>query len=88
METVQKINQFVNSIVWGPFMLCVFVGVGILYTVKLKFFQIRNFSFWWKNTFVSMLHTSEKNTSERGISPFQAMSTALAGAGLRRSSAQ
>ncbi len=80
METVQKINQFVNSIVWGPFMLCVFVGVGILYTVKLKFFQIRNFSFWWKNTFVSMLHTSEKNTSERGISPFQAMSTALAGA--------
>ncbi len=61
-------------------MLCVLLGIGIFYTFKLKFFQIRNFKYWWNETFMSIFR---KNNGERGkgkISPFQAMATALAGA--------
>lgn len=80
METVEKINSFINGIVWGPFMLCVLLGIGMFYTIKLKFFQIRHFKIWWNATFMSIFRKSDSEHGKGKISPFQAMATALAGA--------
>ena len=80
METVEKINSFINGIVWGPFMLCVLLGIGIFYTFKLRFFQIRHFKYWWNETFMSIFKKKEGERGKGKISPFQAMATALAGA--------
>lgn len=80
METVLKINSAVNGIVWGPFVLCVLLGIGIFYSIKLKFFQIRNFKLWWNETFMSLFRPSAHKSGKGKISPFQAMAAALAGA--------
>ncbi len=80
MGTVEKINSFINGIVWGPFMLCILLGIGIFYTFKLGFFQIRHFKYWWNETFMSIFRKNESGRSKGKISPFQAMATALAGA--------
>ena len=80
METVEKINSFINGIVWGPFMLSVLLGIGIFYTFKLNFFQIKNFKYWWNETFMSIFKKTEGKRGKGKISPFQAMATALAGA--------
>lgn len=79
METITKINSFINGIVWGPFMLCVLLGVGVFYTVKLRFFQITHFRLWWGKTFMSLFRQPAAE-NKKGLSPLQAMSTALAGA--------
>ena len=78
MEMISCINSYINSIVWGPFMLCVMLGVGLLYSLKLRFFQLSGFKKWWKSTIVSAF--SSKKSCKKGISPFQAMAAALAGA--------
>ncbi len=79
METIEKMNAAVNNIVWGPYMLCLLLGVGIFFTIKLRFFQALHFKLWWKETVGTLLKPcTRKNTTEK-ISSFQAMSTALAG---------
>lgn len=80
METVQKINAFINGIVWGPLMLCALLGIGIYFTVRMKFFQIRHFRVWWNATFLSLFRKENDCQRKDRISPFQAMATALAGA--------
>lgn len=80
MEIFLKINTVINQIVWGPFMLCVLLLIGIFYSIKLKFFQIRDFKLWWSETFLSLFHSESKKNTKDKISPFQAMATALAGA--------
>lgn len=80
MEHIEKINSLINGIVWGPFMLSILLGIGIFYTIKLKFFQIRHFKVWWRLTFLSMFDKNSRKGEKGKISPFQAMATALAGA--------
>lgn len=76
-----KINSVVNGIVWGPLMLCVLLGIGVFYTIKLRFFQIRHFRLWWDKTFLSLFRKNNSRPQDKkALSPFQAMSTALAGA--------
>ena len=79
MDIISSVNHFINGIVWGPFMLCVMLGVGLLYSFKLRFFQIRGFKKWWRATIISAVKADNKK-SRKGISPFQAMAAALAGA--------
>lgn len=73
-----QINQAVHSIVWGPFMLFIMAGVGIYFTVKTKFFQIRRSRTIIKNT-VGAISSSEKKHHNGVISSFQAATTSLAG---------
>ena len=73
------INSCLNNLVWGPFMLLLMVGVGIFFSCKLRFFQLRCFRTWWHFTAGSFLHKDTDNKTDKNISPFQAMATALAG---------
>ncbi len=79
MEYLYKLNNTINGIVWGPFMLTVLLCTGVYYTVKLRFFQIKGFRTWWKNTFLSLFGNNTKNNGS-GLSPLSAVSAALAGA--------
>ena len=77
MELIQQINQAINDVVWGPPMLIMLIGVGILMTVRNKGLQFRKFGYALKNTIGKMFQKREAGEGE--ITPFQAVSTALAG---------
>lgn len=69
--------QFVNSILWGPIMMFLLLGTGVLFTVKLRFIQVRRLKDAFKETFSKMFDKSVGADSS-GISSFQALATAVA----------
>lgn len=77
MEWIEQINSTINSIVWGPPMLILLVGTGIFVTFLTKFFQVTKIKLWWSGTFGQLLKKQEKK-DDVNITPFQAVSTALA----------
>lgn len=76
VNAIEQINGIVNKFVWGPYMLILVVGTGILYTFRTGFFQIGKFGYTMKNTIMKMFAKTEVDEGE--ITPFQAVSTALA----------
>lgn len=62
--------------------MAVFLGVGIFFSVKSHFFQLRGFSYWWRQTVGSLGKKDEGQQKARGggkgISQFQSVCTALA----------
>ena len=50
MESIYRINEWLNGIVWGPYMIALLVGRGINLTVRLRVPQIRKFRFIMKET--------------------------------------
>lgn len=61
---------------WGPVLIVLILGTGALLTVRLRGVQFRKFGFIMKNTLFKMFDKS--NLKEGEISPFAALSTALA----------
>ena len=76
MELIASINGSINGIVWGPPMLILLVGVGILLTIRTAGVQFRKFGYAMKNTLGKIFKKSEAGEGE--ITPFQAVTTALA----------
>ncbi|MBO7184782.1 MAG: sodium:alanine symporter family protein [Oscillospiraceae bacterium] len=75
MSFAEIVNK-VNSIAWGPWMLILLVGTGIYLTSRVGFLQLRKFGYAMKNTIGKIF---KKQTAGAGeVTPFQAMSTALA----------
>lgn len=72
----------IHQMVWGPWTMAVFLGVGIFFSVKSHFFQLRGFSYWWRQTVGSLGKKDEGQQKARGggkgISQFQSVCTALA----------
>lgn len=50
METITKIINQVDALVWGVPMLVLLIGTGIFMTICLKGLQFRKFVFIMKNT--------------------------------------
>jgi len=73
-EIVRLIETFTNWL-WGPPLLILVVGGGILLTVRLGFFQIRYFPYIMKQTFGKIFSKAE---GEGTLTPFQAATAALA----------
>lgn len=63
-----------QKLCWNPFTLSAFIGTGLYFTVKSGFFQLRHPFLIFSNTFGSL----GKKTGNDGISPFSALSCALA----------
>lgn len=78
LRKLEELNTVVNSIVWGPVMVMVMLLTGIYFTFRTHFFQMTHCGHWLRKTLWSL--SKEKKTSTGGISSFQAMTTALAGA--------
>lgn len=78
MEMVVSFNDWLNGIVWGPPMLILIVGTGIFLTTMTGFFQVTKFGLWWKGTAAKLLQKQDKAAAGNNITPFQAVTTALA----------
>jgi len=78
VEVIEKINGPLNSFAWGPIMLVLLVGTGVLLSARTGFVQVRRFGYIMKNTIGSLFKKSDKDHGNN-LSPFQAVSTALAG---------
>ncbi|WP_148866702.1 amino acid carrier protein [Thermosediminibacter litoriperuensis] len=76
MDKLLEINGIVNGIVWGPPMLILIVGTGLILTIGLGFIQLRKFSYVMKNTLFKMFEKQQRGEGE--VTPFQALATALA----------
>ena len=80
LDTVAKINGFLNGIVWGWPALILLAFVGVLTTCLTKFFQVSHFGHWMKQTIGAIFRDSKvtSHTGDRSISQFQSLCTALA----------
>ena len=82
IETIAKINDAINGVVWGIPMLILIIGTGIYLTFGMKFFQITRIKHWMNETFLAIFKkkdvTAHTQKHEKSISQFQALSTALA----------
>lgn len=77
MELISEINSTLNSFIWGSGMLALFVGVGLFLSLKTHFVQTRA-KLVFKKT-LGALFTSTSTHDSNSLTPFQAMTTALAG---------
>lgn len=70
-------NDWINGIVWGPPFMILLVGTGAYLTLRLGFFQFTHLRFAWRRTF-GTLFRRRKAVEKGAISPFQAVSSAMA----------
>ncbi len=59
MGTIYQINDWLNNLVWGPYMIALLVGTGIFLTVRLGFIQVVDFKIIMKNTVGKMFRKSD-----------------------------
>ncbi len=78
MDALFRLNQILNRLVWGPAMLALLLGTGIFLSWRCGFPQLRHAGWIVRHTLGSLLRRGER-TSRKDISPFQAMTAALAG---------
>ena len=79
IEFVSTVNEAVNGVVWGPLMLALLIGTGLFLAIKTRFLQFRRFGYMVKHTLGSIFSKSQHQKDTSGVSPFQAVATALAG---------
>ena len=79
LKWIETVNGAVNSFAWGPIMLLLLVGTGIFLSVRTRFIQVRKFGYIMKNTVGSLFKKGNKKDHGSNLSPFQAVTTALAG---------
>ncbi|UTW12612.1 alanine/glycine:cation symporter family protein [Marinobacterium rhizophilum] len=76
MEMIESIIGEINSIVWGPMMLVLILGVGLFLSLGLRLMPIlklgTGFKLLWRGR-----KTASGDESSGEISPFQALMTAL-----------
>lgn len=81
---LEQIGDWIHRLVWGPATLGTLLLTGIYFTLRSRFFPFRRLRLWWKETVGSFFakpgRNSEPETRKKGISSFQAMTAALAGA--------
>lgn len=76
MTIIAQINERISRAVWGPAMLVLLIGTGVYLSVGTGMFQFTRFGEMLRVTLGGMFAKKKKGGS---ISPFQAVSTALAG---------
>lgn len=79
MELIKIINSAINDVVWGPIMLTLLIGAGVFLSVKTGFLQFRKFGYVTKNTIFGVFSKNQHAKDSSGVSPFQAVATAMAG---------
>lgn len=77
MKVILEFNSWLSSnIIWGIPMLVLLLGTGIVLGFKTNFIVLTKFGYIMKNTLFKMFKKSEGGEGE--VTPFQAVSTALA----------
>ena len=80
LDGVAKVNDAVNGVVWGVPALILLAFVGVLMTALTKVFQLTHIKHWMSKTIGAVFHDKHVtgHTSDKSISQFQSLCTALA----------
>lgn len=80
VEKIGQINSVVNAFVWGRGMLVIFLGVGMLFTLRTGFFQFKGWKVWMGDTLGALFRDRRVRRAQdhQSISQFQSFCTALA----------
>ena len=78
---MEQWNTILHDFIWGPWMLGIFLGTGLYFSIGTRFFQFRGFFIWMKWTFGDMIKGKNQTVEKEGksITQFQSLCTALAG---------
>ena len=78
METIVKINEVVNGIVWGVPIMLLILGTGIYYTIRFGFIQFRHPVWLVKQTIVKAFQKKDEGPTVPGeLTSFQAAMTSV-----------
>lgn len=77
VNLITAANDWVNGIVWGPPFMILLTGTGLYLTIRLGFFQFTHLRHAWRHSF-GRFFRREAISGEGSISPFQAVSSAMA----------
>ena len=78
LAIVTGVNSAINSFAWGPIMLALLVGTGLYLTIRTGCIQASKFGYIMKHTIGTLFQKSDRDHGQN-LSPFQAVTTALAG---------
>lgn len=78
VNIITNVNKVLNGFAWGPIMLILLVGTGIYLTIRTGCIQVRRFGYIMRHTVGTLFHKSDRDHGDN-LSPFQAVTTALAG---------
>ncbi len=73
---IASVNTAINNVVWGVPILVLLLGCGLMLTLRTGCVQFSHFIYAMKNTIGKMFEKKEAGQGE--ITPFQAVTTALA----------
>lgn len=79
MEIISVINTAINNVVWGPIMLFLLIGTGLFLSFITGFMQFKKFGYMMKNTILGVFSKKHHKRDVAGVTPFQAVATAMAG---------
>ena len=77
MDALSKFVADIDDFLWNNILLFVLVGVGIFFTIRTRFVQVRRFRSAWKRVFGGFTLRGEA-AGKHGMSSFQALATAIA----------
>ena len=77
MDALSKFVADIDGFLWNNILLFVLVGVGIFFTIRTRFVQVRRFKSAWKRVFGGFTLRGEA-AGKHGMSSFQALATAIA----------
>ena len=79
MEAISEVMSFIYNNILSISMMVLMIAAGIFLTVRTRFFQFRRFGYVFKNTIGSLFNKNLHTKDSTSVSPFQAVTTALAG---------
>ena len=79
MDAINAALSFVYDNILSITMLVLLIATGIYLSLRMKFFQFRRLGYVMKNTVGSLFDKSQHKKDASSISPFQAVTNALAG---------
>lgn len=78
MDIFDRSIRFLGSLVWGPQMVILLLGVGLFLTIRLRFVQVRRLGLSFRLLFGGKDFGESSKERKGDISPFQALTTSLA----------
>ena len=79
IESINKVFSFMYDNILSIAMMILLIASGLFLSVKLGFLQFRRFGYFNKSTVGQLFKKDLHEKSGGGVSPFQAVTTALAG---------
>ncbi len=78
-QWLEQANRWIQPVLWGWPVLLAILLAGVLFFVRLKGFPLTHVRLWMRKTLGSLFCRRRTSGEGKGISSFQALTTALAG---------